>query len=77
MENRGPGQEVLEWNNVSNLAIEHSWDIQVNSVAIFCPCPKNLPAAKLKSSIFISLTVEISRQPNIDSVLWLLVITLM
>jgi hypothetical protein len=43
---------------------------------LLCPCPKNLPGVKLKSKELISLA-EISRQPNIYSVIWLLVITCM
>lgn len=39
------------------------------------PDPKNLPETKQKSSIVISLA-EFSRQSYIDSVAWLLVITL-
>jgi hypothetical protein len=52
-------------------------------VAAFCPCltsplhkKRNLSEAKLKSFGLMTLA-EISRQPNIDSVLWLLVVTLM
>ena len=41
----------------------------------FWPCPKNLPEPKFKSNGLISLVEEISRQPTIDSVPWLLVIT--
>lgn len=37
-------------------------------------CPKSLPGVKFKSNELISL-VEISRQFNIESVMWLLVIT--
>jgi hypothetical protein len=38
---------------------------------------QNLHEAKLKSFGLISFAEEISRQPNIDSVTWLVVITLM
>lgn len=46
-------------------------------MAAFCPCPKNLPGVKLKSLGLTWSAEEISRQPNIDSVLQLLVIILM
>lgn len=42
----------------------------------FCPCPKNLSKAKLKSFRITALP-EISKQVCIDSVMWLLVIILM
>lgn len=45
------------------------------NIASFYPCPKNLPEAKLKSNGLIYLVVEISREPNIESVMWLSVIT--
>ena len=48
----------------------------MKTVAIFCPCPKSLPKHKVKSLGLISLTEEISKQPSIDSMLWLLVFTL-
>lgn len=40
-------------------------------------CPKSLLAAKLKSNRLTSLVKEILKQPNIDSVRWLLAISLM
>lgn len=43
----------------------------------FCLCPKNLPEAKLKSNGVISLLEAILRQPNVESVAWLSVITLL
>lgn len=43
-------------------------DILVNIVAAFGPCHRNLPEAKVKGWGLISLAKEISRQPNIDSV---------
>ena len=53
-----------------------SCDILVKKVASFCPCPKSLPEAKVKSFGLIPLAEEISKQPSIDSVMWLLVLTL-
>ena len=44
-------------------------------MAVFCPCSKNLCEGKLQSFDLVSKT-EISRQPSIDSVTWLLVIIL-
>ena len=54
-------------------------------VVAFCPCPENkttttttkIPVATLKSFEIMELAEEISRQPSIDSVMWLLVVTLM
>lgn len=42
----------------------------------FCLCLK-IPETKLKNNELIFLVEEISRQPNIGSVLWLLVVILM
>ena len=44
---------------------------------LFVLCPKNLPGAKLKRFALTVLAEEISRQLNSDSVMWLLVITIM
>lgn len=38
----------------------------------FCQFPKTLPKAKLKSSELMSMVKKNLRQPNIDSVAWLL-----
>lgn len=62
-------QEVSERCNTSNWARDQSCDILAKNMADFCSCPKNLPEVKLKSIIFISLAEEISRKPNIDSVI--------
>lgn len=43
----------------------------------FCPCPKFLLEAKLKSFGLMLLAEKISIQSNVDAVLWLLVITFM
>jgi hypothetical protein len=45
-------------------------------VVTFCPCPKHLPGAKLRSFGLIQLAEGISKQSNIYSVLLLLVFTL-
>lgn len=49
----------------------------MNNVTVFCTCLKNLPMAKEKSFRLIPLAQEISKEPNIDSALWLLVVILM
>ena len=56
---------------------DHSCDILVKKVAAFCPCTKILPEAKVKSFGLIPLAEEISKQPSLDSAVWLLVLTLM
>lgn len=56
---------------------EHSCDILTENVTAFCPCPKNSPVSKLNSRELIYLAEEVSRQPNTDFIVWLLVITLM
>ena len=53
-----------------------SWDILVKNVAVLCPCLKSLPEAKVKRFGLILLAEEISKQPIIASVVWLLVFTL-
>lgn len=42
-------------------------------MAAFYPCPKNLPEGKFKSGLFY-LMEKISRQHNVESVVWLLLI---
>lgn len=56
--------------------IVHSCNILAKYVAIFCFCSKNLPEAKLESYELTILAEEVSRQPNIDYIDWLLVATL-
>lgn len=41
-------QEALE-NNVSNQTRDNSCDILAKTVVAFCPCPKDLPEANIKS----------------------------
>ena len=52
-----------------------SCDILVKNVAAFCPS-KSLPEAKVKRFRLITLKKEISKQPIINSVVWLLKFTL-
>ena len=51
-------------------------DIFVKKVASFCPCPKSLSNAKLKSFVLILLAEEISKLSSIDSVVMLPEVTL-
>lgn len=50
--------------------------VLTKNMAAFCPCPKNLLRAKFKSYGLNSWVGQISRQPNINSIMWLLIITL-
>lgn len=68
----GSAPEVSEGNNIRDWARGHPCDNLVMSA--FCPQPKNLPEVKLKSNGLISSAEKISRQPNDDSVVRLLVI---
>lgn len=70
-------QEVSEGNNINSCDRAHSCGILPNNVVAFCSYPKNLPEAKLKRFGIMSLVKEIPRSPNISSLTWLLVITLM
>ena len=54
-----------------------SYDILGENVTAFCPCLKSLPEAKVKSFGLIPLAEEISKQPSIDFVMWILMVTLM
>lgn len=60
---------------IANWPRDHACVILAKNVAAFYPCPKNLLEAKFKSHELISVTEEISRQPKIDSAVWLLVNT--
>lgn len=68
-------QEVSEGKNVSNKSRDNSYDILTKTVAFFWLCPKILPEAKLKCFGLMILSEEISRQHDIDTVLWLLLVT--
>ena len=54
-------QEVLE-KNFSMLLTIHSCDILAKEVVAFCPCPKSLPEAKVKSFPLILLAEEFSKK---------------
>ena len=68
-------QEVSEKKNFSMLPRDRSCDILMKNVAAFCPCPKSLPEAKVKSFTLIPPTEEISKQPSTDFIVWLLTVT--
>jgi hypothetical protein len=53
-------QKVLERNNFSNWARDHSYDILAKNMVALCLCITNFSEAKFKSNGIISL-VEISR----------------
>ena len=68
-------QEVSE-KNFSMLTGNHCCDILVKVVVAFCPCLKSLPKAKVKNFELILSSEELSKQPSIDFVMWILVVTL-
>jgi len=45
--------------------------ILMKNVAIFFPCFKSLPEAKVKIFRLVALTKEVSKKPSRDFVLWL------
>lgn len=61
-------QETSE-NSVSNQTRDNSCDSLAKTVVAFCPCPKNLPEANVKSFILTLLAEVVSRQPDIDSIM--------
>jgi hypothetical protein len=64
-------QEVSVEKNFSVWPGDYFCVILVKNVAAFCPCPKNLPEAKVKRFTLFALTKEVSEKPPRDSVLWL------
>ena len=71
------GQEVSKEKNVSVWSRDYFCGVLLKNMAAFCPCPKSLPEAKVKRFRLIALTKEVSKQPGINSVVWLLKFTLM
>ena len=67
---RNLAQEVSKKKNLSMLSRFCSRVILVKNVSVCCPCLKTLPESKVKRFRLIALAKEISKQPNIDSVLW-------
>ena len=49
----------------------------MKKVAAFCPCLKSLLETKVNSFGLTVLAEEISKQPSLDSLVWILVVTLM
>ena len=68
----------LSEKNVSLWPRDSSCDILMKNGTSFSSCPKkNMPEAKLKSYGLVALAKEMSKQPSIDSVVWLLAFILM
>ena len=71
----GLGQlKKVSEENISKWPKE-SCDSLVKNVAVFCPCQKkkkNLSEAKVKSFRLTVLGEEISQQPSLDCITWLL-----
>ena len=71
-------QEVSEEKTANAWPRDCFCGILVKNVAAFFPCLKNPPEAKVKKTFrLIALAKEISKQPDINSVVWLLKFTLM
>ena len=55
-----PTQEVSEEKNISKQSREHSYDILTKNVGFFfCPCPKNLYRAEMKSFVLMHVLVSV------------------
>lgn len=61
--------QVSEEKIISKCPRDHSCDVLAKNVAAFCPFPKNLLEAKLKSFRLMALTERILRQPSTNSVI--------
>ena len=70
-------QKVSVEKNFSMWHRAYFCSILVKKVAVFCPCLKSLSEAKVKRFRLIALKKEVSKQPGINSVVWLLKFTLM
>lgn len=62
-------QKASEENNVSNQTRDNSCDSLAKTVVAFCPCPKSLSEANVKSFVLTLLAEVVSRQPDIDSIM--------
>lgn len=74
-------REILDWEvseekNIRKWPRDLSGAILAKNVAAFSPFHKNLPVAKLDHFVLMTLAEEVSKQPNTDCVIWLLVIIL-
>ena len=67
----GPAQYVSEGKNTSKWPRNCSCGVLVKNVAVFCPCPNNMPEAKLKSFGLMVLAEEISKLPMLHGYYWL------
>ena len=63
--NCGDLAQVSE-KNINTWPRECFYDILANNVTAFCPCPKCLSEAKVKTLGLIPFAEEISKQPNAD-----------
>jgi hypothetical protein len=63
--------EVSKEKNFNIWPRDCSCGILVKNVAVYCPCMKSLPEAKVKRFIFIALTKEVSEKPNRGFIIWL------
>lgn len=61
--------------DINNWIKDRSSDILTNNKTAFCLSPRNLSEAKFESNVLISMMEKISRQHNIESVAWLLLMT--
>jgi hypothetical protein len=59
-------QEVSMGKNFSTWPRDCFCSVLVKNIAVFCPCLKNLPEAKVKRLRLITLTKEVSEMPIID-----------
>lgn len=75
MENSGAGgnlncgdpvPKVLKEKNINMWTGDNSFDIFVKNVAAFCPSPKYMTGAKLKSCGLTALAEEITREPSMS-----------
>lgn len=64
--------ELSEKKHFSMFPRQHTYVILVKNVAAFCPCPKTQSKPKEKTFRLIALAKKISKQPNLDTVLWLI-----
>ena len=68
---------MFQWKRILVCSSETDYDIFVKNLTAFCHCLKSLPEANMKRFRLITLTKEASKQPDINSVVWLLKFLLM
>ena len=69
-------QEISVENNFNMWHRDCLCDILVKNMAAFCHCLKSLPETKVNRFRLIALPQEVSKQPGINSAVWLLKFTL-